>query len=187
MPEMKVYQRDHFKEKINDLLDPEIEKEEMLLSSTIADITEGVEKNLAEKIGADQVINDLELKQEELKKAQNRAMTFFRKMSRKRVSYKKALSYHFGKGEKIITPEQCREQIRAWAEALSEKEAEKLPIGRRISYLKAVKTSAKDAVMEAHVGLDLKDTLDELVRPLSLSWVRPLPELAPPSMDRPED
>ena len=44
-----IYQRDHFKRKIRDLLEPEIEKEEMLLSSTIADMTESAEKNLAKK------------------------------------------------------------------------------------------------------------------------------------------
>ena len=61
MAEMKVYQREHFERKIRDLLSPEIEKEEMLLSSTIADMTESAEKNLAKKIGADKIINELEL------------------------------------------------------------------------------------------------------------------------------
>ena len=51
MAEMKVYQREHFERKIRDLLSPEIEKEEMLLSSTIADMTESAEKNLAKKSG----------------------------------------------------------------------------------------------------------------------------------------
>ena len=47
---MKVYQREHFERKVSDLLNPEIEKEEMLLSSTIADLTESAEKILQESL-----------------------------------------------------------------------------------------------------------------------------------------
>ena len=185
---MKVYQREHFERKVSDLLNPEIEKEEMLLSSTIADLTESAEKNLARKLGADVIIDDLEEAETTLNKAQNKARTFFRQASRKRVSYKKSLNYHFerGEGEKI-SPEDCYDQIRKWAEKLAEKEAEKLPIGKRISYLKAVKTNAKDTIMEAHVGTELKDMLGGILAPLGLAWNRPLPALAPPSADRPED
>ncbi len=185
---MKVYQREHFEKKVSDLLNPEIEKEEMLLSSTIADLTESAEKNLARKIGADVIIDDLEEAEATLNKAQNKARTFFRQASRKRVSYKKSLNYHFERGEsEKISPEDCHDQIRKWAEKLAEKEAEKLPIGKRISYLKAVKTNAKDTIMEAHVGTELKDMLGGILAPLGLAWNRPLPALAPPSADRPED
>ena len=189
MAEMKVYQRDHFRSKINELLNPEIEKEEMLLSSTIADMTESAEKNLAKKIGADIIITDLEKAEQELEKARNKAKTFFRRISRKRVSYKNSLDYNFDSRERSsnITPNKCKEQIRTWAEKLAEREAEKLPIGKRISYLRAVKTNANDSVMEAHVGSDLKDVLGDILKPLGLSWQRPLPALAPPSEDRPED
>ena len=189
MAEMKLYQREHFQKKIRDLLNPEIEKEEMLLSSTIADMTESAEKNLAKKIGADVIISSLEQAEKELEKARNKARTFFRQVSRKRVSYKKSLSYNFDRNERSdsITPNKCKEQIRTWAEKLAEKEAEKLPIGKRISYLKAVQTNANDSVMEAHVGSDLKDLLSDILKPLGLSWQRPLPALAPPSEDRPED
>ena len=127
---MKVYQREHFQKKIRDLLEPEIEKEELLLSSTIADMTESAEKNLAKKIGADVIITDLEEAEQELEKARNKARTFFRRVSRKRVSYKNSLDYNFDSNERSsnITPKKCQEQIRTWAEKLAEKEAEKLPI-----------------------------------------------------------
>ena len=49
MPEMKVYQREHFERKVNTLLDPQIEKEELLLSSTIAEMTEVAEKKTSQK------------------------------------------------------------------------------------------------------------------------------------------
>ena len=188
MAEMKVYQREHFERKVSDLLNPEIEKEEMLLSSTIADLTESAEKNLARKLGADVIIDNLEESKEKYLKAQNKARTFFRQAARKRVSYKKSLSYSFERGEnEEISPKDCYNQIRKWAEKLAEKEAEKMPIGKRISYLKAVKTNAKDTIMEAHVGTELKDMLGGILAPLGLSWNRPLPALAPPSADRPED
>ena len=189
MAEMKVYQREHFQRKIRDLLEPEIEKEEMLLSSTIADMTESAEKNLAKKIGADVIISSLEEAEQELEKARNKAKTFFRRISRKKVSYKKSLDYNFDSNERSsnITHKKFQEQIRTWAEKLAEKEAEKLPIGKRISYLRAVKTNANDSVMEAHVGSDLKDLLGDILKPLGLSWQRPLPAIAPPSEDRPED
>ena len=188
MAEMKVYQREHFERKVSDLLNPEIEKEEMLLSSTIADLTESAEKNLARKIGADIIIDDLEEAEATLNKARNKARTFFRQASRKRVSYKKSLNYQFKESDNDdITPQRCYDQIRTWAEKLAEKEAEKMPIGKRISYLKAVKTNAKDSIMEAHVGTELKDMLGGILAPLGLSWDRPLPALAPPSADRPED
>jgi len=92
MAEMKVYQREHFERKIRNLLSPEIEKEEMLLSSTIADMAESAEKNLAKKIGADKIINDLELAELHLEKARNKAMSFFKQASRKRVSFKEIFS-----------------------------------------------------------------------------------------------
>jgi len=58
MAEMKVYQREHFQRKIRDLLRPEIEKEEMLMSSTIADMVESAEVGLAKKLGADIIIDE---------------------------------------------------------------------------------------------------------------------------------
>jgi putative N-acetylmannosamine-6-phosphate epimerase len=83
MAEMKVYQREHFRGKINELLNPEIEKEEMLLSSTIADMTESAEKNLSKKIGADVIISSLEQAEQELEKARNKARIFLDKCQEK--------------------------------------------------------------------------------------------------------
>ena len=83
--------------------------------------------------------------------------------------------------------EKCWNQIRKWAEKLAEKEAEKLPQGKRIAYLKAVETRAEDTVMEAHVSTDLKDMLQDLFQPLQIGWARALPQLVPPSKNQPED
>ena len=105
------------------------------------------------------------------------------------MSFKKSLAYDFEyrDSSKNITPKSCRDQLRTWAQKLAEKEAEKLPIGRRISYLKAVQTNATDTIMECHVGTELKDMLGDILKPLGLSWQRPLPQLAPPSANTIED
>ena len=41
---MQLYQRDHFKDKLNRKLDPLIEQEELLLKSTISEMTERLKK-----------------------------------------------------------------------------------------------------------------------------------------------
>ncbi len=187
MAEMKVYQREHFQSKIRDLLRPEIEKEEMLMSSTIADMVESAEHGLAKKIGADIIIDDLEKARKKLDRIENKARTFFKRTSNKRVSWKNSFSHYNWSNNDSITPEKCQKQIRAWAEKLAEKEAEKLPIGKRIAYLKALQTKADDSVMEAHVSSDLRDMLGEILQPAGLSWDRELPAIAPPSADRPDD
>ena len=188
MAELKVYQRDHYRGKIRDLLRPEIEKEEMLLSSIIADMTDSAEKTLAKKLGADEIIKALEQAEAEILKARNRARTFFMRLSRKRVSFKRNLEYGFERGDdEKITPKKCWSQIRKWAEKLAEKEAEKLPQGKRTAYLKAVETRADDTVMEAHVSNDITQGLTELFGTLEIGWNRALPQLAPPSKDQPED
>jgi hypothetical protein len=187
MAEMKVYQREHFQKKIRDLLRPEIEKEEMLMSSTIAEMVESAEKGLAKKIGADIIIEDLAKARQNLDRIENKARTFFKRTSNKRVSWKNSFSHYNWSNSDSITPEKCQKQIRAWAEKLAEKEAEKLPIGKRIAYLKALQTKADDSVMEAHVSSDLRDMLGEILQPAGLSWDRELPAIAPPSADRPDD
>ena len=187
MAEMKVYQREHFQRKIRDLLQPEIEKEEMLMSSTIADMVDSAEEGLAKKIGADIIIDDLEKARQNLDRIENKARTFFKRTSNKRVSWKKTFSGYNWSDSDRITPEKCHKQIRAWAEKLAEKEAEKLPIGKRIAYLKAIQTKADDSVMEAHVSSDLRDMLGQILQPAGLSWDRELPAIAPPSVDRPDD
>ncbi len=180
---MKVYQREHFERKVNTLLDPEIEKEELLLSSTIAEMTEVAEKKLAKKIGADTIISNLAKTKEEFEKAQQKAKIFFRANSRKSVIYKKSLDYDFeGRYDNTeITVKKCQDQIRKWAEAFAREEAEKLDVGKKITYLKAIKTSAKDSIMEAHVGIDLKNSLDKLLQPLGIAWQRPIPALPKPT------
>ena len=81
---MQLYQRDHFKDKLNRKLDPLIEQEELLLKSTISEMTESVEKTLAKKIGADEkIIDKLEKAEKDLEIARRKARSFFENTSRK--------------------------------------------------------------------------------------------------------
>ena len=142
-----------------------------------------LKKKLAKKIGADTIISNLAKTKEEYEKAQQKAKIFFRANSRKSVIYKKSLDYDFeGRYDNTeITVKKCQNQIRKWAEAFAREEAEKLDVGKKITYLKAIKTSAKDSIMEAHVGIDLKNSLDKLLQPLGIAWQRPIPALPKPT------
>ena len=63
--ELKLYQREHFEEKIDKLLEPEIEREELKLKTTINKILDkGVDK-FSKSIGADKVIARLKKAEEE--------------------------------------------------------------------------------------------------------------------------
>ena len=81
---MQLYQRDHFKDKLNRKLDPLIEQEELLLKSTIAEMTESVEKTLAKKIGAEKIIDNLEKAENNLEIARRKARSFFENTSKKK-------------------------------------------------------------------------------------------------------
>ena len=79
---MQMYQRDHFRDKLNRKLDPLIEQEELLLKSTISEMTESVEKTLAKKIGAEKIIDNLEKAEkikltEQIKSGTQKMMTTF--------------------------------------------------------------------------------------------------------------
>ena len=128
------YQLEHLKKRINNEIDPLIDQARLSVKSIIADLTESAELKLAKKIKADVVIKELEKAIQELEIKQRKAQTFFGKISNKELKQK--LSYKFDKKDRDsyyrsssydrgITPEDCRDQIREWAQFLAAKEAEK--------------------------------------------------------------
>ena len=93
----------------------------------MADLTESAELKLAKKIKADVVIKELEQAIEQLEIKQRKAQTFFGKI--KDPELKRKLSYKFDKNDrdsyysrdrygKGIQPEDCRDQLRDWAQYL---------------------------------------------------------------------
>ena len=70
-------------------------------------------------------------------------------------------SYYRSGYDRGITPEDCREQLREWAEFLAKKEAEKTPEGKKVKELELYKQSAINSVFECGVPEQLNIVLRE--------------------------
>jgi hypothetical protein len=128
------YQLEHLKKRINSEIDPLIDQAQLSVKSIVADLTESAELKLAKKIKADVVIKELEGAIAELEIKQRKAMTFFGKINNREL--KDNLHYKFKKSDrdnyysrdrygKGIQPEDCREQLREWAQHLGAKRGRK--------------------------------------------------------------
>jgi hypothetical protein len=67
-------------------------------------------------------------------------------------------------------PNDCREQLREWAETLAIKEAEKTPEGKKVKQLELYKQSAINQVFECGLPSDLPKTLEAIFKPLGIIW-----------------
>jgi hypothetical protein len=141
------YQLEHLKKRINSEIDPLIDQAQLSVKSIVADLTESAELKLAKKIKADVVIKELEGAIAELEIKQRKAMTFFGKINNREL--KENLHYKFKKSDrdnyysrdrygKGIQPEDCREQLREWAQYLAQKEAEKHQKARKLKNLNCI-------------------------------------------------
>jgi hypothetical protein len=173
------YQLEHLKKRINNEIDPLIEQAQLSVKSIVADLTETAELKLAKKIKADVVIKELDKAIQELEIKQHKAMTFFGKINNRNL--KDNLSYKFKKSDKDnyyshdsygrgITPEDCREQLRKWAQYLAEIEAEKTPEGKKVKELKLYKQSAINSVFECGVPEQLNIVLEKVLSGVGIIW-----------------
>ena len=173
------YQLEHLKKRINSEIDPLIDQAELGVKSIVADLTESAELKLAKKIKADVVIKELEKAIQEVEIKQRKAMTFFGKINNRNP--KDNLSYKFKKSDKDnyyshdsygrgITPEDCREQLRKWAQYLAEIEAEKTPEGKKVKELKLYKQSAINSVFECGVPEQLNIVLEKVLSGVGIIW-----------------
>ena len=173
------YQLEHLKKRINQELDPLIDQARLSVKSIIADFTEGAELKLAKKIKADVVIKELEKAIEQVEIKQRKAMTFFGKINNKDL--KENLGYKFKKSDRDnyysndrygrgITPEDCREQLREWAQFLATKEAEKTPEGKKVKELELYKQSAINSVFECGVPEQLNVVLEKVLSGVGIVW-----------------
>ena len=179
--ELKLYQREHFQKKIETKLEPEIEREELKIKTTINKILDKGIKSFSKSIGADKVISRLEKAEDENREASRLAYTFFNNKASSVVSYSKAKEHKFDRDDKeSISVSNCTDQLEKWAETQAEQFAETTEQGKRLSYLKALQTKAKDMVAEASVSDDLKSSLDNLFAFVSISWEQKLPALPSP-------
>jgi len=173
------YQLEHLKRRINQEIDPLIDQARLSVKSIIADLTEGAELKLAKKIKADVVIKELEKAIQEVEIKQRKAMTFFGKINNRDL--KDNLSYKFKKSDRDnyysndrygrgITPEDCRSQLRDWAQFLAEKEAEKTPEGKKVKELELYKQSAINSVFECGVPEQLNVVLEKVLSGVGIVW-----------------
>jgi hypothetical protein len=170
------YQLEHLKKRINNEIDPLIDQAELSVKSIVADLTESAELKLAKKIKADVVIKELEQALEQLEIKQRKAQTFFGKISNKEL--KENLNYKFRDKDSYyknsynngITPSDCREQLRDWAQHLAQKEAEKTPEGKKVKELKLYKQSAINSVFECGVPEQLNVVLEKVLSGVGIVW-----------------
>ena len=175
MPKMTKYQLEHFRDKVKRSLDPLIEDQELLVKQYTTNATNKVSKELAIKIGAQKIIDTLKFAEEDLKRVQTLAQSFFEKKATTKdmkenlnSSFKKD-SYRYDDDK--ITLEDCNEQIRTWAKSLAEREIEKRPEGKQLAELKRIKRVALDTIMESEAPAALIETLNKhLTKFLGVSW-----------------
>ena len=170
---MTKYQLEHLKKRVSAEIDPIIEEAKLMRKSVVAELTASAEGKLAKKIKADVVIKDLEKAFKNLETAQRKAKTFFTKGVN--AEMKNALKYSFKEYTKDaygagLKPEDCREQLRSWAETLAIKEAEKTPEGKKVKQLELYKASAINQVFETGLPSELPKTLEAIFKPLGIIW-----------------
>ena len=175
MPRMMKFQLDHFRSKTNRTYDPLIEEQELLVKQFTTEATDKASKKLAVKIGAQKIIDALKFAEEDLKRVQTLAQSFFEKKATTK-NMKEDLSSKFDKdsyryNDDKITLEDCQEQLRTWAKSLAEREIEKRPEGKQLARLKEIKRSALDTIMESEAPTALIETLNKhMTKFLGVSW-----------------
>ena len=178
MKAMTKYQLEHFKTKVKDKFAPMIEEVDLSLRKIVADMTESAEKKLSDKIGATEIIKDLQEAEADHIKAMKKARTFFTRNIT--AEQKENLDYKFRKDEKLgfesgynitrISAEDCKEQIRSWAQKLAEREAEKTKDGKKLVRLRQLKEDAISTVMESGLPSELIENLNKHFKVIGLTW-----------------
>ena len=175
MAKMTKYQLEHFERKVERTLDPLIDDQELLVKQYTTNATNKVSKDLAVKIGAQKIIDALKFAEEDLKRIQTLAQSFFEKKATTK-DMKENLSSTFDKSsyrhnDDKITLEDCNDQIRTWAKSLAEREIEKRPEGKELARLKGIKRSALDTIMESEAPTTLIEALNtQMTKYLGVSW-----------------
>jgi len=169
---MTKYQLEHFGDKVKRRLNPLIEEQELLVKQFTTEATDKASKKLAIKIGAQKIIDALQLAEDNLTKAQGSAQSFFEKKATTK-EMKEDLSYKLSRDEDEdeITVSDCNEQLRTWAKTLAEREIEKRPEGKQLAKLKGIKRAALDTIMESEAPATLIEALNQqLTKFLGVSW-----------------
>ena len=174
------YQITKLEQRVDEELDPIIAMAELELKAVLTDETELAMTYLAKKIKADKVINNLQKAIETLEIAQRQAVTFFGKI--KDAKLRETLSYKFkdkkdrdnyyrhdsyGRG---ITPEDCRDQLREFAQAIAQQKVENKPEGKKLKELKLYKKASKHKIWECGVPEQLQSQLEQILSGINIIW-----------------
>ena len=173
------YQITKLEKRVDEELDPIINLAELELKAVLADEVEVAMTYLAKKIKADKVINNLQKALEQLEIAQRQAVSFFGKV--KDVKLKEKLNYKFNKKDRDnyythdsygrgITPEDCRDQLREWAEVLAQQKVENKPEGKKLKELKLYKKASLHKIWECGVPEQLSNKLTEILSGVNIIW-----------------
>ena len=181
---MQKWQRDWFRDELNRQYNPLIQAAELKLKSIEAEAVEVAQKNLADKIGATPIIEELQEAINTVKQKMSKAARFFKssKEGKKRgVGYKfDEKEYGIGSYREQITPEDCWEQVRNWASDFAKKQMEKTPEGKVLKVLEDNKRASLKEIMEAGSPDTLRGKLDNNLKKDGLSWhqeVKALPNI----------
>ncbi len=167
---MTKYQLEHFKDKINRNFVPLIEEQELLVKQYRTEATKKIVGRLAKKMGADKILTAFKDAEEEMKRVQQDARTFFIKKA-KSEDKKEKLNYNFTDRQERISLADCEEQLREWAKELVDREIRRRPEGKMLNQLESVKTKALDTVMESGSSEDLIKALELCTKKIGIAWV----------------
>jgi hypothetical protein len=171
------YQITKLEQRVDEEIDPIIAMAELELKSVLTEQTEIAMSYLAKKIKADKVINNLQKAVEQLEIAQRQAITFFGKVKDNKL--KEKLSHKFKKDrdnyytssyDKGILPEDCREQLRDWAEVIAQQKVENKPEGKKLKELKLYKKASKHKIWECGVPEQLQSQLEQILSGINIIW-----------------
>ena len=167
---MTKYQLDHFKTKVERHFDPLIDEQELLVKQHRTEATKRIVGRLAKKMGADKILTAFRNAEEQMKRVQEDAKTFFIKKA-KTEDKKEKLSYTFTDKEEKISLSDCEDQLRNWAKELVDREIRRRPEGKMLKQLEDVKTKALDTVMESGSSETLIKALELCTKKIGITWV----------------
>ena len=164
MPKYKV---EHYESKIRRHFDPLISEQELLVKQFKTEATKRIVSKLSKKMGADKILDAFKKAEEQMKKAQQDAKTFFEKKAKQ--DEKKTLTYNMKDEE--ISLKDCEEQLQEWAKELVDREIRRRKEGEQLAQLEAVKQKAMDIVYENGDDKAIAKALDTCTKKIGIAWV----------------
>ena len=178
MAKMTKYQLEHFENKVTRQFAPYIEEQELIVKQFRTQAVNHAVKELAKKMGADKVLNQLKDAEKQLADARATAQTFFEKKKPKDEELNYSLRKgRYGSAEELSLSD-CEDQLRAWASSLADREIDKRPEGKKLKQLRDMKQQAIDTVMEAGCPEQLIEQLAQVSQCIGLTWNKEVKRIA---------